>query len=44
MNQVLQDVYSEALKRKARQLGDVVDQYEGTNENGEYELVIKVEV
>jgi len=44
MNQVLQDVYSEALKKKARQLGDVVDQYEGTNENGEYELVIKVEV
>lgn len=44
MNQVLQEVYSEALKRKARQLGDVVDQYEGTNENGEYELVIKVEV
>jgi len=44
MHQTLQDVYAEALKRKARQMGDVVDQYEGTNENGEYELVIKVEV
>ncbi len=44
MNQTLQDVYSEALKRKARKMGDVVDQHEGTNENGEYELVIKVEL
>ncbi|MEM1347600.1 MAG: hypothetical protein AAGI01_03525 [Myxococcota bacterium] len=44
MNEVLQDVYSEALKRKARRMGDVVEQAEGTNENGEYELVIKVEV
>ncbi len=44
MNQVLQDVYSEALKRKARRLGDVVEEYEGTNEAGEYELVIKIEV
>ena len=40
----LQDVYAEALKRKARKMGDVVDQHEGTNENGEYELVIKVEL
>ncbi len=44
MNEVLQDVYSEALKKKARQMGDVVEEYEGTNEEGEYELVIKVEV
>lgn len=44
MNQVLQEVYSEALKRKARRMGEVVEQYEGTNERGEYELVIKVEV
>lgn len=44
MNQVLQDVYSEALKRKARRMGEVVEQHEGTNENGEYELVIKVEL
>lgn len=44
MNQVLQDVYSEALKRKARRLGDVVEEYEGTNAAGEYELVIKIEV
>ena len=44
MNHVLQDVYAEALKRKARRMGDVVDQREGTNEHGEYELVIKVEL
>ena len=42
MNQVLQGVYSEALKRKARQMGEVVSQHEGTNEAGEYELVIKI--
>ena len=44
MNEVLQDVYSEALKKKARQMGDVVEQHEGTNAQGEYELVIKVEL
>lgn len=44
MNNVLQGVYAEALKRKARRLGDVVEQHEGTNEQGEYELVIKVEL
>lgn len=44
MNQALQDVYAEALKRKARALGDVVEQVEGTNAQGEYELVIKVEL
>lgn len=44
MNEVLQDVYAEALKQKARRMGEVVDQHEGTNENGEYELVIKVEL
>lgn len=44
MNNVLQGVYAEALKRKARRMGDVVEQHEGTNEHGEYELVIKVEI
>jgi hypothetical protein len=44
MNNVLQGVYAEALKRKARRMGDVIEQHEGTNENGEYELVIKVEL
>ena len=44
MNQVLQDVYAEALKRKARRMGEVIEQYEGTNAAGEYELVIKIEV
>lgn len=44
MNKVLQDVYSEALKQKARKMGEVVEQHEGTNERGEYELVIKVEL
>lgn len=40
---VLQEVYAESLKRKARQMGDVVEISEGTTEDGEYELVIKVE-
>ena len=40
---LLQQVYAESLKRKARQLGDIVDIQEGTSSSGEYELVIKVE-
>lgn len=44
MGQVLQEVCAEALKTRARQMGDVVEQHEGTNEHGEYELNIKVEV
>jgi hypothetical protein len=44
MNHTLQDVYAEALKRKARRMGEVIEQSEGTTENGEYELVIKVEI
>lgn len=39
---VLRGVYAEALKQKARKMGEVVSQNEGTNQNGEYELVIKV--
>ena len=44
MNHTLQDVYAEALKRKAGRMGEVIEQHEGVNENGEYELVIKVEI
>ncbi|MFT4978104.1 MAG: hypothetical protein ACI8S6_004012 [Myxococcota bacterium] len=40
---LLQEVYAESLKRKARQLGDVVEITEGTTASGEYELIIKVE-
>jgi len=40
---VLQEVYAESLKQKARQMGDVVEVTEGTSPSGEYELVIKVE-
>ena len=43
MHHILQQVYAESLKRKARQLGDVMEISEGTSESGEYELVIKVE-
>lgn len=44
MARILRGVYSEALKQKARKIGEVVSQTEGTNQNGEYELVIKVEL
>jgi hypothetical protein len=40
----LEGTYAEALKTKARQMGDVVEQTEGTNSEGDYELVILVEV
>ncbi len=39
----LQQVYTESLKRKAAQLGDVLSVHESTSETGEYELVIKIE-
>lgn len=42
LNEAIQEAYAEALKRKARQLGDVIEVREGTNEAGEYELVIRV--
>lgn len=38
----LEKTYGEALKQKARNMGEVVEQHEGTNERGDYELVIKV--
>lgn len=42
LHEVLQEVYAEALKRKAGQLGDVMEVREGTTPDGQYELVIKV--
>lgn len=44
IQKVLRGVYAEALKQKARKIGEVVSQTEGTNDKGEYELVIKVEL
>jgi len=41
LNGPLQRVYAEALKRKARQMGDVVEQREST-QGGVYELLIKI--
>lgn len=40
-HQILQEVYAESLKRKARQLGEVLDIRESTSQ-GQYELVIRV--
>ena len=40
---VLQQVYAEALKRKAGQLGNVMEVLEGTDADGNYELSIRVE-
>lgn len=40
---LLQQVYAEALKRKAGQLGTVMEIQESTNADGNYELVIRVE-
>ncbi len=42
LHEVLQEVYAEALKRKAGELGDVMEVREGTTPDGQYELVIKV--
>lgn len=44
LGEALEEVYAESLKQKARSLGNVVSQQEGRTEDGEYELVIKVEV
>jgi hypothetical protein len=44
LNEILQGVYAEALKRKAPRMGEVIEVSEGTGESGDYELVIKVEV
>lgn len=42
VNEILQQVYADSLKRKARQLGDIMEIHEGTSAQGEYELVIRV--
>ncbi len=42
INEAVQDVYRDALTRKAGQLGEIVSVNESTNSSGEYELVIKV--
>jgi hypothetical protein len=44
LNRVLEQVYSKALKTRAAQLGDVLEVSEGTNADGQYELVIKIEI
>ena len=42
INEVLQRTYVEAIKRKARRLGNVTSEIEGTNAKGQYELTITV--
>ncbi|MEQ8819972.1 MAG: hypothetical protein RLY93_06980 [Sumerlaeia bacterium] len=42
-NEILQETYAESLKRKARQMGEVMEVREGTTEDGQYELTIRVE-
>ena len=41
LNEVVQEVYSESLKRKARRLGTVTEMQESRQGN-DYELVIKI--
>ncbi|MDF1814701.1 MAG: hypothetical protein P1V20_21020 [Verrucomicrobiales bacterium] len=43
VNELLQRVYAESLKRKAGQLGDVMEITETTGEDGNYELTIRIE-
>ncbi|MEM7014851.1 MAG: hypothetical protein AAF585_25605 [Verrucomicrobiota bacterium] len=42
LNELLQKVYAESLKRKAGQLGDIMEVHESTGEDDNYELVIRV--
>ena len=42
LNELLQQVYTEALKRKAGQLDDLLEVRESTGESGDYELLIRV--
>jgi hypothetical protein len=42
INEVLQKAYAEALKRKARRLGNILSVQESTSDKGEYELTITV--
>ena len=43
LHHALQQVYTESLKRKASQLGDVRSIRESTSASGEYELIIEIE-
>lgn len=43
MHELLQQVYAESLKRKAGQLGDIMEITESTGEDGNYELTIRIE-
>ena len=43
LHAALQQVYTESIKRKASQLGDVLSVHESTSADGEYELVIQIE-
>lgn len=42
LNEVLQEVYAESLKRKAGQLGDILEINESQSDDGNYELTIRV--
>lgn len=42
INEVLQRVYAEAVKRKARRMGNVTSVQESTSEDGEYQLTITI--
>lgn len=42
INTVLQKAYAEALKRKAKRLGNVTSVQEGTSNQGEYQLTITI--
>lgn len=43
INEILQKVYSESLKKKAHELGDVMEVAESTSDDGEYELTIRIQ-
>ena len=43
LNEVMQEVYADAVKQKARTLGDVVDVRESTSAEGQYQLDIRIE-
>jgi hypothetical protein len=42
INEVLQKAYADALKRKARRLGNILSVQESTSEDGDYQLTITV--
>ena len=44
LHSLLQETYAEALKQKAAQIGTVLEQSESTDENGSYELKIRIEI